>query len=165
MNTHNQLGNRPLDSEASKGEVVRPQASEFETLKQLIKQLKDVEVEDDKEDIIIIRRWNLRIGLEKWNDEGNYWVYIIRAEDGNDKAEIYISTLEQTFSLIAYPKNQKVEVNYKIRNERVEEDLFICTKSEFAIDEIRDILQKCEDYGVLGGLYEYFKKEFLDTIL
>ena len=166
MTTHNLNGEkRPEATGGAKGEVVTPQASEFLTLKQLIRQLKDVSIEE-AEDKITVRKGELEIALENWGSgDYDYWVYTIKAEDGNDKAEIYISSKEQSFDLVAYPKNQKVDISYEIKNERIEEDLFICVKAEYAIDEIKLILNKCDEYGILGGVYEYFYHEFLDTIL
>jgi len=160
MTTHNFNGNRPEASGGAKGEVVTPQ---FQTLKQEIKKLKDVSIEEE-ENKIIIWKDGLEITLENLSDESDYWVYTIKAQDENDKAEIYISSAKQVCKLKFYPQNQKVDINYEIKNERIEEDLYICTKAEYSVSEIELIIDKYQKHGVIG-LYEYFKTEFLDTIL
>ena len=163
MNTHNFGEKRSEVAPPTEGEVVSVGASEFQILKQEIKKLKDVSIIEEENKITILKE-GLQIKLES-NFEGDYWDWNIKVEDGNDKAEIYISSAKQVCELKLYPINQKVNVSYEIKNERVEEDLFICTKSEYAIDEIKLIIDKCDEYGILGGVYEYFKKEFLDAIL
>ena len=155
--------NKPEAAGGAKGEVVTPQ-SEFQTLKLLYKQLEGVEVEE-KEDIIIIRKDGLEIRTEKWNDEGNYWVWEIYAKGEEGEVSIYVSSLEQSLEAILYTsKDVKVEISNKIRNERVEEDLYICTKAEYAFDEIKSILSKYEEHGMFG-LYLYFREEDLEPEL
>jgi len=163
MNTHNFGEKRSEVAPPTEGEVVSVGASEFQILKQEIKKLKDVSIIEEENKITILKE-GLQIKLES-NFEGDYWDWNIKVEDGNDKAEIYISSAKQVCELKLYPINQKVNVSYEIKNERVEEDLFICVKAEYAIDEIKLILNSCDEYGILGGAYEYFKREFLDTIL
>jgi len=162
MTTHN-FGERPEAAGGAKGEVVTPQASEFQTLKLLVKQqLKDVEIEE-KEDKIIVRKEDLEITIENWRGDYDYWVWEINVSNELGKANIYISSAEQTFDLVAYPKNTKVEMNNKIKNERVEEDLYICTQADIALDEIKEIINSYEEYG-LAGMYYYFA-EFLEPEL
>ena len=162
MTTHN-FGERPEVAPPTEGEVVSVGASEFQTLKLLVKQLKDIEVEEEQ-DKIVIRKNGLEIKLENWGDKYDYWVWEINAENElGDKVNIYISSAEQTFDLVAYPKNTKVEMNNKIKNERVEEDLYICTQSDIALDEIKEIINSYEEYG-LAGMYYYFA-EFLEPEL
>jgi len=153
-------GERPEAAGGAKGEVVTPQASEFQTLKQLIKQLKDVEVREE-EDKIIVEKEDLSIILENWGSDYDYWVWEIEAESEEfGRINIYISSSEQSFEAILYTsKNTKVEMNNKIKNERVEEDLFICTRAEETLDEIKSILERYDTQGIMG-LLDYYD-EFL----
>jgi len=163
MNTHNFGEKRSEVAPPTEGEVVSVGASEFQILKQEIKKLKDVSIIEEENKITILKE-GLQIKLES-NFEGDYWDWNIKVEDGNDKAEIYISSAKQVCELKLYPINQKVDINYKIKNEYIEEDLYICTKAEYALDEIRSILITCDVYGILRGLFEYFKTEFLEPQL
>jgi hypothetical protein len=57
--------------------------------------------------------------------------------------------------LEAYPKNTTINMQIEINNERVEEDLFICTRAEITVEEIKKVLEEYEKAGILG-LYHYF---------
>jgi hypothetical protein len=46
-----------------------------------------------------------------------------------------------------------MEIN--IKNERVEQDLYICTRAEYAIEEINSIIEEYEEHGIFG-MYLYF---------
>jgi len=162
MATHNLNGEkRPEATGGAKGEVVTPQASEFLTLKQLIRQLEGVEVQE-KEDMIVIQQNGLQIILQKCNDD---WVYKIKTEVDNDRVEIYISSSNQLCKLLLYPKNKQVDISYQLNNELTSEEDNMCVEAECAFNAIKSILNACDEYGVLGGLYEFFRREFLDTIL
>jgi|GEM_PF-2975328 len=162
MTTQN-LGNRPPTSGAEGGEVVRPQNSEFQTLKQLIKQLKDVEIVEE-EDKIVIRKNGLEIAIENWGSDYDYWVWLIKASNDKVKAEIYISSVEQSFELNGETsKNTDTHMSITVKNKHVEQDLYICTKSEHAIDEINEIIEEYEEHGLAGMYYyfaEYYEPEF-----
>jgi len=155
MTTQN-LGNRPPTSGAEGGEVVRPQNSEFQTLKLRIKEeLKDVEVEE-KEDKIIVRKGELEIAIENWGEDYDYWVWRVIATTERGSGFIYISSSEQSLEIRAETsKNTKLEMNVRINSKDVEQDLYICTDHSYAIDEIKDILEEYEEHGIFG-MYLYF---------
>jgi len=157
------FGERPEVAPPTEGEVVSVGASEFQTLKQLIKQLEGVSVEE-KQDKIVIRKDGLEIQIENRGSDYDYWVWLIKASNDKVKAEIYISSDEQSFELNGETsKNTDTHISITVKNKHVEQDLYICTKSEHAIDEINEIIEEYEEHGLAGMYYyfaEYYEPEF-----
>ena len=157
MTTQNNLGeNRPKVAPPTEGEVVSVGNGEFQALKLAIKsQLKDVEVRD-KGDTIVIKKNGLSITIDNFGEKYDYWIWLIKAENDKVKAEIYISSDEQSFELNGETsKNTDTHISITVKNKHVEQDLYICTDHSYAIDEIKDILEEYEEHGIFG-MYLYF---------
>jgi len=106
-------------------------------------------------DEIEIHDEDLKIKLTNHEGRYDYWTWEIETSH----IKIFISSTNQSMFVFSKAKTYRVDCEININYSYVEQDLYICIDSEFAFEEIVEIIKAYRQKGE-QGLFEKFLDDY-----